>query len=142
MRLGQLLGSIKFCLSIQKFCSLQTSTIGNARGWVNLQDCLFRPHLFLGVQSLFLKTEALNLIEVEAGLKGDHIVRRYSCHWPVGWVPSCVERQGCFPWNHLAGEGEGNMHQDVRACSSISFPDQVQSMVADLGMRYGNVATR
>ena len=33
------------------------------------------------------------------------------------------------------------MHQDVRACSSISFPDQVQSMVADLGMRYGNVAT-
>ena len=109
MRLGQLLRSIKFCLSIQKFCPLQT--LGNARGWVNLQDCFFWPHLFLGVQSLFLKTEALDLIEVEAGLKGDHIVRRYSCHWPVSWVPSCVERQGCFPWNHLAGEGEGNMHQ-------------------------------
>ena len=34
------------------------------------------------------------------------------------------------------------MDQNGKACSSISFPDQVQSMVADLGMRYGNVATR
>ena len=36
------------------------------------------------------------------------------------------------------------MHQDGMACSNttvFSFPDQLWPVIADLGMRYGNVAT-
>ena len=39
-------------------------------------------HLFTRVQSLLLKTETLNLIEVRPGLEGDNVVGGNPINWP------------------------------------------------------------
>ena len=56
--------------------------------------------------------------------------------------PPCRE-EGCVCGGGGGGGGARNMHQDGKACSIttvFSFPD-LWSVIADLGMRFGNVAT-
>lgn len=42
-------------------------------------------------ESLFLKAETLDFVEVLSSLLGSHIVRRNACHRLVAKVVSCVE---------------------------------------------------
>ena len=50
---------------------------------LHLNFAQLEPYLLIRVQSLFLKTEALDLIEIQSSFEGDHVVR---CHSSNGGV--------------------------------------------------------
>ena len=64
------------------------------------------PDLFLGVEPLLLEAEALDLVEVGAGLEGHHVVGGDAVDGPVGRVGGRVEGQSCLPGTHLGGGGQ------------------------------------
>ena len=59
------------------------------------------PYLFMRVKSLLLKAEALYLVEIQTGIKRNHIVSGYSRHRFVRGVLSSVEGQGCLSWDYF-----------------------------------------
>ena len=60
-----------------------------------------RLYLLISIEPLLLKAEALDLVEVEACLKGDDVVGSDAGHCLVGGVACCVEGQSSLSWYQL-----------------------------------------
>ena len=73
---------------------------GSAEGRGGDSTCLVH-YLFMWVQSLLLKTEALDFVEVLPGFKRHHVIGRYACDGLVHRVEGGVESQGGFPRHNL-----------------------------------------
>uniref|UniRef100_A0A6B0UTK0 Putative secreted protein n=1 Tax=Ixodes ricinus TaxID=34613 RepID=A0A6B0UTK0_IXORI len=57
-------------------------------------------YLFVWVQTLLLKTEALNLVEILPSLVGNNVVRGNAVNGLVSGVPCRVKCKHCFPRSH------------------------------------------
>jgi hypothetical protein len=60
-----------------------------------------KPNLFIWVETLFLKTKTLNLVEILPSLKGHNIVGADSIDGSRSPVCGSVESQSCFSKSNL-----------------------------------------
>jgi hypothetical protein len=64
-------------------------------------DTYRHVNFFSRSQSLFFKTEALNLVEVETCFGWEYIVGGYPRDGNFGWICGLVEGQRSLTWNHF-----------------------------------------